>query len=64
VLSKDASSVIVEMSKVDFMGTSGVALLLRLANRFGPLEIRNASLSVGRAIEALGLAGLLRTVRG
>ncbi len=64
VLSKDASSVIVEMGKVGFMDTSGVALLLRIANRFGPLEIHNASPLVGRAIEALGLAGRLRIVRG
>ncbi len=64
VLSKDASSVIVEMGKVGFMDTSGVALLLRIANRFGPLEVRNASPLVSRAIEALGLAGRLRVVRG
>ena len=64
VLSKDASSVVVEMGKVSFMDTSGVALLLRIANQFGPLEIRNANPLVSRAIEALGLAGRLRIVRG
>jgi anti-anti-sigma regulatory factor len=51
------------MSKVDFMDTSGVALLLRIANRFGPIEIRNASPIVSRSIEALGLAGRLRMRR-
>jgi anti-anti-sigma factor len=63
LLSKDARSVIVEMSTVDFMDTSGVALLLRIANRFGPIEIRNASPIVSRSIEALGLAGRLRMRR-
>jgi anti-anti-sigma factor len=63
LLSKDARSVIVEMSKVDFMDTSGVALLLRIANRFGPIEIRSASPIVSRSIEALGLAGRLRMRR-
>jgi anti-anti-sigma regulatory factor len=52
------------MSKVDFMDTSGVALLVRIANRFGPVEIHNANPIVSRAIEALGLAGRLRITRG
>jgi anti-anti-sigma regulatory factor len=52
------------MGKVEFMGTSGVAMLLRIANQFGPIEIRNASPIVCRAIEALGLAERLRVVRG
>jgi anti-anti-sigma factor len=60
LLSKDARSVIVEMSKVEFMDTSGVAFLLRIANRFGPVEIHNASPVVWRSIEALGLSGRLR----
>lgn len=52
------------MGKVEFMGTSGVALPLRIANRFGPIEIRPASPIVRRAIEALGLAERLRVLGG
>ena len=64
VLDRQARSVIVEMGTVEFMGTSGIALLLRIANRFGALGVRNAGPIVGRAIEALGLAGRRRLVRG
>ena len=64
VLDRQARSVIVEMGTVEFMGTSGIALLLRIANRFGALGVRNAGPILGRAIEALGLAGRRRLVRG
>jgi hypothetical protein len=45
------------MNKVEFMGTSGVALLSRIANHFGLVEIRSATPTVRRAIEALGRTG-------
>jgi hypothetical protein len=52
------------MGTVEFMGTSDVALLLRTADKFGAIKVRNASPIVCRAIEALGLAERLRIVRG
>jgi hypothetical protein len=46
------------------MDTSGVALLIRIANNFGSLEIRNASALICRTIQALGLSERLGMQRG
>jgi anti-anti-sigma regulatory factor len=41
------------------MDSSGLALLLRVANRLGPLRVYGASVLIQRVIEATGLTGIL-----
>jgi anti-anti-sigma factor len=64
LLRRDASSVSLEMSELTFMDTSGVAMLLRIANHFGPIEVRGASPLIRRTIQALGLSARLRMPPG
>ncbi len=64
LLASDASSVVVDVGELDFMDSSGVAVLLRLANRFGPIEVLNPSSPIRRIIETLGLAERLRLPQG
>ena len=40
-------------------GCSGLALLLRVANRLGPLRVYGASMLIQRVIQATGLTGIL-----
>jgi anti-anti-sigma factor len=60
LLQRDANSVSLDMSELTFMDTSGVALLLRIANHFGPIEVREPSPLIRRTIQALGLSERLR----
>jgi anti-anti-sigma factor len=64
LLGREADVVVVDMSDLTFMDTSGVAVLLRIANHFGPIEIRNPSSLVCRSIQALGLSERLRMPTG
>lgn len=64
LLRQDTESVVIDMSELRFMDTSGVALLIRIANNFGSLEIRNASALICRTIQALGLSERLGMQRG
>lgn len=60
LLERSAESVVVDMGKLTFMDTSGVALLVRISNHFGPLTLEGVTPIVRRAIEALGLTERLR----
>jgi anti-anti-sigma factor len=60
LLERDAESVVIDMSGLKFMDTSGVAVLLRIANRFGTLEVGGAKPLIQRTIRALGLSERLR----
>jgi anti-anti-sigma factor len=62
LLSTDAGSVVVDLRDLGFMDSSGVALLLRIVNRFGPVDIQNANAMIRRIIDALGLADRLRVL--
>jgi anti-sigma B factor antagonist len=53
-----------DLSQLDFMDSSGLALLLGLANRFGPLRVLGASPMIRRVIEVTGLTGILRMEEG
>jgi anti-anti-sigma factor len=64
LLRRDAESVWLDMSQLMFMDTSGVAMLLRIANHFGPIEARGASPLIRRTIQALGLSERLRMPPG
>jgi anti-anti-sigma factor len=60
LLQRDATSVSLDMSELMFMDTSGVAVLLRIANHFGPIEVHGASPLIRRIVQALGLSERLR----
>jgi anti-sigma B factor antagonist len=47
-----------DLGKLEFMDSSGIALLIQLANRLERVEIRNPSPSVRRVIEITGLNAL------
>ncbi len=49
-----------DLSGLAFMDSSGLALLLGVANRLGPLRGFGASLLIRRVIEATGLTGILQ----
>ena len=52
--------VVVDLSALAFMDSSGVAMLLRAAEKAGPLTIRDPSPIVRQLIAASGLAEVLR----
>lgn len=49
--------VVLEMGNLTFLDSSGVAILVRIANHFGQVRTRSATQPVRRVIEVLGLAG-------
>lgn len=48
--------VIFDLSGLQFMDSSGIALLVQVANRCGTVEVRNPTRIVRRVLEATGLA--------
>jgi anti-sigma B factor antagonist len=48
-----------DLSGLAFMDSSGLALLLGVANRLGPLRVFGASILIRRVIEATGLTAIL-----
>jgi anti-sigma B factor antagonist len=50
---------VVDLTKLEFMDSSGIAMLLRAAARAGTIEVRNPSDVVRRIIECTGLADVL-----
>jgi anti-sigma B factor antagonist len=59
-LERTADRVDLDLSELEFMDSSGIALLLRISNRFGPLQVRGAKPLVRRVIEVTGLTTVLR----
>ena len=55
-----AAPLIVDLSALAFMDSSGIAMLLRLADRVGPLTIRKPSAIAQQIILATGLGDILR----
>jgi anti-anti-sigma factor len=47
---------LLDISGLAFLDSSGVAVLVRLANHFGSVRVRSATEPVRRVIEVLGLA--------
>ena len=60
VLDQSASSARIDMTNLRFMDSSGIAVLLRFAERFGPLEIINPSRIIRQIIEVIGISDILR----
>ena len=59
VLGRDPEPLQLDLSEVVFLDSSGVAVLVRLANHFGSVRTRSASAPVRRVIQVLGLADRL-----
>lgn len=51
--------IVFDLGDLTFMDSSGIAMLLQLANRVEDIEIRNATPIVRRVIEATGLTTTL-----
>jgi anti-sigma B factor antagonist len=47
--------VVFDLQKLEFMDSSGIALLVQIANRFEVVEVRNPAPNVLRILEATGL---------
>ncbi len=60
VLGEPHDLVVMDLSALSFIDSSGIAALLRIAERVDRVEVRNPSTTVQRIIEATGLTGVLR----
>lgn len=59
VLGREPQPLWLDLSEVAFLDSSGVAVLVRLANHFGSVRTGPAADSVRRVIQVLGLADRL-----
>ena len=59
LLARRPQPLVLDLADLGFLDSSGVALLIRLANHFEPVRIRSAAAPVRRVIEVLGLADRL-----
>jgi anti-sigma B factor antagonist len=59
LLARPAQPIVLELAELRFLDSSGVTLLVRIANHFGQVRTASASGPVRRVIEVLGLAGRL-----
>jgi anti-anti-sigma factor len=53
-----------DLSDLEFMDSSGLGLLLRLTNQFGPARVRGARPLIRRVIEVSGLTEVLQVEDG
>jgi anti-anti-sigma factor len=51
---------VIDLGALEFMDSSGIAMLLRAVGDSGSVEVRNPSTAVRRIIECTGLADILR----
>jgi anti-anti-sigma factor len=59
LLAGTAKRVDLDLSDLDFMDSSGISMLLRITNQFGPCEVRGAKPIIRRVIEVTGLTEVL-----
>jgi anti-sigma B factor antagonist len=59
VVSTRPEQLIVDVSDLEFMDSSGIALLLHWARGAGSVRLRNPSLIIRRTVETMGLADIL-----
>jgi anti-anti-sigma factor len=59
-IAKRPDLLVVDLSALAFIDSSGITLLLRAAERVGRLELRNPSDIVRRVLQATGLSEVLR----
>ncbi len=60
LLAVSGGPVVIDLAGLDFMDSSGIAMLLRAVGDAATVEIRNPSTVVRRIIECTGLAEILR----
>jgi anti-anti-sigma factor len=56
----DGTRIVLEFGGVDFMDSSGIAVLLSAAKRGTPVELHNPTKAVRRVIDITGLGDVLR----
>ena len=56
LLTREPQPLVLDLADLNFLDSSGVALLVRLANRFTPMRTRHATAPVRRVLGTLGLA--------
>jgi len=56
LLSREPQPVVLELRDLDFLDSSGIGMLVRIANHFDQVRTRSATEPVRRVIEVLGLA--------
>lgn len=59
LLARPVTRIDFNLSGLEFMDSSGLALLLRLTNQFGPARVSGAKPLIRRVIEVSGLDGVL-----
>jgi anti-sigma B factor antagonist len=59
VLRTRPAHLIIDVSDLDFMDSSGIALLLRCARSAGSVRLRHPSPIIRRTVESMGLADIL-----
>ncbi len=59
LLAGDPSRVVLDLERLSFMDSSGIALMLQISKKVETVEIRNATPIVRRVIEATGLSEIL-----
>ena len=64
LMQQSAEHVVVDLTQLEFIDSSGVAILLRLANHVGPLDLIGSNRRVQQVVRALGLTDRLRIVPG
>ena len=57
---ESGNRIVLDFAGVDFMDSSGIAVLLSAAGRGTQVELRNPTNAVRRVIDITGLAGVLR----
>lgn len=62
LMGRTAERAVVDLGQLEFMDSSGVALLLRIAHRFGEVELHHARPSIRRTLGLLGLTERLPLV--
>ncbi|MGH9043356.1 MAG: STAS domain-containing protein [Acidimicrobiales bacterium] len=58
-LTKEPKDLVFDMSALEFMDSSGIAVLLHAANRLGKVFLRHPKEMVSRVVEITGLADVL-----
>jgi len=56
----ETNALVVDLAELEFMDSSGIAMLLRATARVDTIEVRNPSQVIRRIIECTGLADVLR----
>ena len=56
LLAREPQPVVIDLGGLQFLDSSGIAALIRIANRFDPVEIRHAGARIHRVLTVLGLA--------